>query len=142
MDLRAIMISRGIIECFRIVRLEEAVGIYKHLLGYGYSMADLEQYLVSFREKEQKGIEIERKKLERMRKEWLRAWEIIAPLCPICGGFLNQPRHICKKKGLENVLGYTCLWHCENGDCIYEHYTYEDAGEELKKLMEKGKEEG
>ncbi len=93
-------------------------------------MEDLNEHL----EKTRRELKERQEETVKQSREW---WESIAPLCPECGKYLNPPKHICKKKGPENIFGYTCLWHCENGDCIYEKYTYQNAQEEMKKLIER-----
>ena len=113
--------------------LRSAVSVCNALKLHGYEIEDLEDYFKEVRKAEELSQEEWKIEVERQMKEW----QDVAPLCPTCGGFLNPPRHICKRKGPENLFGYTCLWHCENGDCIYERYTFEDAGEELEKLMKK-----
>lgn len=137
MGLLTMMIPEGVIQCFRVARLEEAVTIYQHLLKHGYTMDHLSKYLVEFRKEQEKLREEFQKEREKRRKEWVKEWEAIAPKCPNCGLYLNPPKHICKKKGPENVKGYTCLWFCTNGDCTYEKYTYDNANEEMKQLMER-----
>ncbi len=125
-----------ILQAFRWARLDEAVGIYNLLLTHNLTMNDLELYL----KEGNKRIREEKAKHKVRMEERRKLWEDIAPFCPECGGFLNRPKFICKKKGPANREGWTCLWYCENGDCIYEKYTYEDAGEEMKRLTEGRKE--
>lgn len=119
--------------------LRSTVSVCNALKRHGYKIEDLEDHFNKIKEEEEKGKAEWEAEIERQEK----MWEDAAPLCPTCGLFLNPPKHICKKKGPENTFGYTCLWYCENGDCVYEKYTFENAGEEMKRLMEKkGKEEG
>ncbi|KKN24920.1 hypothetical protein LCGC14_0890100 [marine sediment metagenome] len=127
----------SVVEVFGDKSLRTYLKIYSYLTRHGLKTSDLIDHYDRIEEQTEVDVGKGKIELEEMRK----AWEAVVPLCPSCGGYLNPPRHICKKKGPENVKGYTCLWHCEKGDCIYEKYTYENAGEEMKRLMEKGREE-
>ncbi len=122
-------------EIFDPKTLRSAVSVYNNLKRHGHRIEDLEDYFKKVRKAE----ELSQEEWKVEAEKQIREWQAIAPLCPTCGGFLNPPKHICKKKGKENTKGWTCLWYCTNGDCTYEHYTYENAGEEMKKLMEKGR---
>lgn len=129
----------GIIAVFDSKVLQSAVSVYSCLIRNGFGIADLIDHLKKIKERNdtlQRAGVIDRK---RRAKKARKAWEAIALPCPECTAPLFV-KHICKKKGPENVHGYTCLWFCENGDCTYEKYTYENAGEETKKLMEGRKE--
>ncbi|KKL81046.1 hypothetical protein LCGC14_1998710, partial [marine sediment metagenome] len=79
---------------------------------------------------------LQEKKLHIQTEKVKKEWSAIALPCPNCKAPLFL-KHICKKKGPENIHGYTCLWYCEKGDCVYEKYTYENATEEIKKLKER-----
>ncbi len=125
-----------ILQAFRWARLQEAVGIYYHLLDHGFSMEDLALYLKEGNNKLETMRAEDKGRAEEARKRWCE----VAPTCPKCKGCLSL-KHICKKKGPGNREGWTCLWFCESGNCIYEKYTYEDAGEEMKRLMERGRKE-
>jgi len=127
------MLIETVLQAFSLPRLEETVTIYNHLLRHGQGMDDLVCYL----DERKRKIKDEQEKDKRLSEEIRKKWEANAPLCPSCGGPVNPPKHICKKQGPENVKGWTCLWYCVSGDCTFEKYTYEDAAEELKKIMER-----
>lgn len=112
--------------------IRSAISVYSCLKRHGYEISDLEKWNRSLQNEQVRYEELRKKEVERRRKEW----ESIAPLCPKCGKYLSPPKHVCKKKGPENLKGWTCLWYCENGDCVYERYTYEEAREEMNKLIE------
>ena len=121
--------------------LRVAVSVYKCLTRNGFEMAALVDHLEKIKESNkalQRAGVIDQ---ERRVKEAKKAWEAIALPCPNCKAPLLL-KHICKKKGPENLKGWTCLWYCENGDCTYEKYTCENAAEEVKKLMEGRKKNG
>lgn len=123
------------IQAFSLTQLHSAMTLYLHLKANGFTIEDLADYIKGV---EGKRIENRAKFIEKVQREVLKKikeWKAVAPICPKCKGHLNRPKHICKKKGPENIKGYTCLWYCENGNCIYENYTYENAEEEINKLM-------
>ncbi|HEC62292.1 MAG TPA: hypothetical protein ENI27_08570 [bacterium] len=121
--------------------LRVAVSIYKCLARNGFKSSDLVEHFDEAKRKEEILQKISAADTKKRLEEGRKAWEAIASPCPNCGAPLFL-KHICKKKGPENVKGYTCLWHCEHGDCTYEKYTYENAGEEVKKLMKGRKKNG
>ncbi len=120
--------------------LSSAICVYDTLVGYGYTMEMLKARNKGIAKEQErlvlkgkKVVEDERRKAEEQWKEWTK----IAPTCPDCGSPLNPPRHISKRKGPENIYGWTCHWFCSNEDCLYEKYTYEDARREFAHLMDK-----
>ncbi len=124
-----------VISVFDPKDIRSATSIYNCLSRNGFTVLDLSLYLGKEKEKNRLAVVEWEQRVMETEERWKKA----APLCPDCVGSLNPPRHICKKKGPENIKGWTCLWYCTNGDCTYEKYTYENAGEEMKKLMENGR---
>ncbi len=117
--------------------LRIAVSVYKCLTRNGFKSSDLVEHFDVVKRKEESLQKISAADV----KKGLEDWKAIALPCPNCGAPLFL-KHICKKKGPENLKGWTCLWYCENGDCTYEKYTYENAAEEVKKLMKGRKKNG
>ncbi len=127
-----------VLQVFSGTSLREAVTIYNHLKLHDLTMDDLTQYVIEIAREERGHRKAAEETVKRIEEEGRREWSKIAPSCPKCEASLFLKR-ICKKKGPENINGWTCLWYCENGDCTYEKYTHENAGEEMEKLKERGR---
>jgi len=125
------------IAVFDLKSLRATVSVYKCLLRNGYTITDLVEY---FDKLITQTVE-NRAKFEEEVRKGREQWAAVAPPCPKCSAPLFLKR-ICKKQGPENIHGWTCLWYCEHGDCIYERYTYENATDEIKKIKERSKKNG
>ena len=121
--------------------LRSAVRICNSLEQNGFTIKDIESYFNEIREEDEKGRKAQEAELERQRK----MWEDVAPLCPDCGEILPPPRKLCGKEKDSNKNGWSCQWYCgkgwkediPSGICGWEKYTYQNAQEEMNKLMER-----
>jgi len=119
---------------FDFGRLQELLTLFDVLEREGLELEDVKDFIassiaaqVAFQER-----------LEKVGKKRTEMWNKNTRKCPTCDAPLVA-RSITTKKGKQNVKGYTCHWFCQEENCNFEEYTYEDFKEIYQEIMQGGR---
>jgi len=115
---------------FSFPRLQELLTLSSLLEKESIPLEEVREFISSYLELQ----ETRRVVFEKINKEKERKWNKNTRRCPLCKMPLSF-RPITVPKGKGNVNGYTCLWYCQEENCNFEEYTYEDFKEVYTKIM-------
>ena len=111
-------------------KLQDLITLYDFLEESDISLEDVRAYL-EYNKEVFRQLGLRQAEIFKKRKE---VWNKNTRKCPTCKrplliGNIRTP------KGRGNVKGYTCHWFCQEEDCLFEEYTYENFQEVYKKIM-------
>ena len=110
--------------------LQDLISLTGVLEREGISLEEVKEYV----EERQRQLKETKLAMQKANEKVRQQWEKNTRRCPTCVMPL-MARSITIKKGKANIKGYTCHWFCQEENCNFEEYTYEDFQIIYKKIM-------
>ena len=111
--------------------LQNLITLFNLLEREGISIEEVREFVAS----SERVIEIDREKMKKKTLAMRKLWEKNTRRCPTCmKPLVVRPINI--PKGKRNVKGYTCHWYCQEENCDFEEYTFENYKKVYEKIME------
>lgn len=110
--------------------LQNLITLFDILQRENISIKEIRKFVKSSISVRETSIAKRIKEMDRVTKLWNKNTRH----CPTCMKPL-MVRSVTIPKGKGNLKGYTCHWFCQQEDCNFEEYTYEDFKEVYTRIM-------